>query len=64
MSELSHKSPGRVKHCVSRLDSRVTEKIDKIKEEADPEDNVQLHYLSLLLDNIHKNEALARAADW
>eukprot|EP00975_Prorocentrum_lima_P011794 2509128-Prorocentrum_lima.AAC.1 len=68
MSELSHNSPGRVSHCEARRDAGITEKIERLKEEiargADPEINVQLYYWSVLLNNIHKNPAIARASDW
>eukprot|EP00975_Prorocentrum_lima_P046598 9740513-Prorocentrum_lima.AAC.1 len=60
MSELSHGTSGRAKHCEDRLESV----IQRRKEEAPPGDNVRLHFFKLLLDNIHKHSAFTRAADW
>eukprot|EP00975_Prorocentrum_lima_P036944 7776378-Prorocentrum_lima.AAC.1 len=34
------------------------------EENPSPEINVQLQYWSMLLENIHKNAPIARAADW
>eukprot|EP00975_Prorocentrum_lima_P036612 7699539-Prorocentrum_lima.AAC.1 len=68
MSQLSHQSAGRANHCAARRDACIDDKLDRLRKAADqdpnPEINVQLQYWTVLLDNIHKNAPIARAADW